>query len=313
MNKSSKIFVSGHNGLVGSALVRQLQTEGYENIVVRSHNELDLTRQVDVEQFFIDERPEYVFHAAARAGGIFANINYPADFMYENLAIETNVIRCASQYGVIKLLFIATTSVYPKNAEQPVNESSLLTGELEPTNAAYGLAKIVGIKLCEYCNRQYGTEYISVTPTNLYGINDRYDPQMSHVIPALIRKFAEAVQNNSPQVEIWGDGKVYREFLFSDDLADACIFLMDNYNSSDPINVGTGSDQLIFEVVQMLREISGYKGEIVWDTSKPTGFFRRRTDCTKIDRLGWKPKISLEDGLRATYEDYLKNMELYRR
>lgn len=305
MKKDDKIYVSGHTGLVGSALVRLLSSKGYTNIITHTHSALDLTRQSDVERFFAEEKPEYVFHSAARAGGILANSTFPADFMYENLAIEMNVIRSAAENGVKKLLFIATTSVYPKDAPQPVKESSLLTGALEPTNAAYGLAKTIGIKLCEYCNRQYGADFISVTPTNLYGYNDHYDPRFSHVIPSLIRKFAEAVRDNASSVEIWGDGKVYREFLHADDLADACIFLMNNYSDSEPINVGTGKDMLIYETVELLKNISGFKGEIVWDTTKPKGFYRKRTDCSKLSSLGWRPKIEFKEGLRMVYMDYI--------
>ncbi len=313
MNKDAKIYVSGHCGLVGSALIRRLHEGGFSNIITRSHSELDLTRQSDVEAFFAEEKPEYVFHAAARAGGILANSTFPADFMYENLAIETNVIHSAAKNGTKKLLFIATTSVYPKDAPQPLKEDTLLTGTLEPTNAAYGLAKIIGIKLCEYCNKQYGTDFISVTPTNLYGLNDHYDPQYSHVLPSLIRKFAEAVLDNSPSIEIWGTGKPQREFLFADDMADACVFLMEYYSGSTPINIGTESDIHISGLAELLKKVTGYRGELVWNTSKPDGFQRKLTDCSKLFGLGWKPKISLEDGIRATYEDYLKNRELYRK
>jgi GDP-L-fucose synthase len=305
VNIDSKIYVSGHRGLVGSALLRRLAIEGYTNIITRSHSELDLTRQSDVEKFFAGEKLDYVFHAAARTGGILANSTYPADFMYENLAINTNVIRAAAENDVKKLLFIGSTSVYPKNAPQPVSEATLLTGELEPTNAAYALSKIVGIKLCEYCNRQYGTEFISVTPTNLYGMNDRYDPQNSHVLPALIRKFAEAKRDNAGSVEIWGTGKARREFLYADDLADACVCLINNYSDVEPVNVGIGTDLYISDVAEMLKVISGFNGELVWNTSKPDGILRRLTDCSKIFSMGWKPKISFEEGIFMTYNDYL--------
>lgn len=312
MNKNSKIYVSGHRGLVGSALLRRLADEGYSNIIIRLHSELDLTRQADVENFFAKERPEYVFHAAAQAGGILANSTYPADFMYKNIAIELNVIRSAAESGAKKLLFIGSTSVYPKNAHQPISEASLLTGELEPTNAAYALAKIVGIKLCEYYNKQYGSEFISVTPTNLYGLGDHYDLENSHVLPALIRKFAEAVVTDAPNLEIWGTGKARREFLCADDLADACVFLMNNYCEYEPINVGIGTDIYIKDLAELLKKVSGFRGELIWNPSKPDGILRRLTDCSKIFSMGWKPKISLEEGLRATYKDYLKNKEMYR-
>jgi GDP-L-fucose synthase len=312
MKRDAKIYVAGHSGLVGSALMRRLAEGGFTNIVARTHSELDLTRQAEVEAFFAVEKPEYVFLAAAKAGGVYANSTYPADFIYENLTIELNVIRAAAENGVKKLLFIGSTSVYPKNAPQPINEESLLTGELEPSNAAYGLAKIIGIKLCEYCSRQYGAAFISVTPTNLYGYGDKYDLQNAHVLPALIRKFSEAVDGNADKVEIWGSGDARREFLHADDLADVCVFLMERYDGIQPLNVGTGIDLTIRELAELLRSVSGFSGELFFDSSKPEGIMRRLTDCSKLFSMGWKPKISLKNGLKATYEDYLKNRELYR-
>jgi GDP-L-fucose synthase len=313
MKKDAKIYVAGHSGLVGSALMRRLAACGFANITARTHSELDLMRQAEVEAFFAAEKPEYVFLAAAKAGGVYANSIYSADFIYENLAIELNVIRAAAENSVKKLLFIGSTSVYPKNAPQPINEDSLLTGELEPSNAAYGLAKIVGIKLCEYCNRQYGTGFISVTPTNLYGYGDKYDLQNTHVLPALIRKFSEAVNSRSNKVEIWGSGNARREFLHADDLADACLFLMEYYDGIQPINVGTETDMTIRELAELLKSVSGFSGELFFDSSKPEGIMRRLTDCSKLFSMGWKPKISLKNGLKATYEDYLKNRGQYKK
>ncbi|MDR1330437.1 MAG: GDP-L-fucose synthase, partial [Oscillospiraceae bacterium] len=304
MRKEAKIYIAGHGGMVGSALTRRLLADGYSNIVRRTHSELDLTRQADVEAFFAGEKPEYVFLAAAKAGGVHANSTYPADFIFENLAIELNVISAAAKSGVKKLLFIGSTSVYPKNAPQPISEASLLTGELEPSNAAYGLAKIVGLKLCEYCNRQYGTEFISVMPTNLYGYGDKYDLQNAHVLPALIRKFSEAVDGGADKVEIWGSGAARREFLHADDLADACLFLMERYNEAQPVNVGAGTDLTIRELAELLKSVSGFTGELFFDKSKPEGIMRRLTDCSKLFSMGWKPKINFEKGVTMVYNDY---------
>jgi GDP-L-fucose synthase len=312
MEKNAKIYVAGHAGLVGSAIVRNLRAKGYANIVGRRAAELDLTRQADVEAFFAEEKPEYVFLAAAKAGGIGANTTLQADFISDNVAIEMNVIRASAENGVKKLLFTASSSVYPKNAAQPIKEESLLTGELEPSNAPYALAKILGIKLCEYYNRQLGTAFISVTPTNLYGFGDKYNPEHSHVMPALIRKFSEAVERGAGEITVWGSGNARREFLHADDMADACVFLIENYDGDAPVNVGSGTDVSIRELCGLLQQISGFSGELVWDTSRPEGRKSNLLDSSKLFDMGWRSKISLEDGLRATYEDYRKNRGTYR-
>lgn len=306
MNKDSKIYLAGHRGLVGSAILRRLQFEGYENLVLRTSRELDLTRQSEVERFFEDERPEYVFLAAAKVGGILANNTYPAEFIYKNIAIESNVINSSYLTGAKKLLFLGSSCIYPRDCPQPMKEEYLLSGYLEKTNEPYAVAKIAGIKMCESYNRQYGTNYIAVMPTNLYGPGDDFDLQNSHVIPALIRKFHDGVVNLRESVEVWGTGRPFREFLHVDDLADACVFLMKSYTGSEIINIGTGIDLTIKDLAEMIRDIVDYRGAIVWDSSKPDGTPRKLLDISRISALGWQPKISLSDGLRDTYEWYSK-------
>lgn len=310
MDKDSKIYVAGHNGLVGSAICRQLESHGYKNIIKRSHLELDLTRQVDVENFFKQEKPEYVFLAAAKVGGIKANDTYPADFIMDNIKIEFNIIDSAFKNEVKKLLFLGSTCIYPKNCPQPIKEEYLLTSELEKTNEAYALAKIAGLKACSYYKKQYGANFISAMPCNLYGIGDNFDLENSHVLPALIRKFHEAKIKNLDTVEVWGTGKPLREFLFSDDLGEACIFLMNNYNGNEHINVGFGTDLSIKELAEIIKEIVGFKGQIVFDVSKPDGTFKKLTDITKIKNLGWLPKTNLKDGIQIVYKWFLKNKEI---
>lgn len=305
MEQSSKIYVAGHNGLVGSAICRELQKQGYTNIITRSHQELDLIRQADVEAFFEKEKPEYVFLAAAKVGGIMANIKAPADFLYENIAIANNVIHTAYKSGVKKLLFLGSSCIYPRSCSQPIKEDYLLTSELEATNEGYAIAKIAGLKLCEYYNTQYGVDFISAMPCNIYGIGDNFDLEKSHVLPALIRKFHEAKILNLDKVVIWGTGKPRREFLFSDDLGNACIYLMNNYYDNQFINVGSGIDYTIKEIAIIIKNIIGYDGNIVYDTTKPDGTFQKLMDISKINKLDWKPETSLKDGLTKTYEWYL--------
>ena len=307
MNKDAKIYVAGHRGMVGSAIVRELQRNGYTNIVTRTHKELDLCRQKDVEEFFATERPEYVFLAAAKVGGIIANSNALADFMYENMILEMNVIHAAWQCGCKKLLFLGSSCIYPRMAPQPMKEDCLLTSSLEPTNEAYALAKISGLKYCEYLNRQYGTDYISVMPTNLYGPNDNYHPTHSHVLPALIRRFHEAKEAGLASVTCWGDGSPLREFLYVDDLADLCLFLMNNYSGNETVNAGTGKEITIKELTEIVAKTVDYEGEILWDTSKPNGTPRKLLDVSKSAAMGWKYKTELEDGIKAAYKDFLNN------
>lgn len=307
MEKESKIYVAGHNGMVGSAIVRELKKQGYNNIITRSHKELDLCKQKNVEDFFENEKPEYVFLAAAKVGGIVANQEALADFMYENIMIEMNVIHSAWKNKCKKLEFLGSSCIYPRMAKQPIKESYLLTSELEKTNEAYALAKISGLKYCKYLNEQYGTNYISIMPTNLYGPNDNYHPTHSHVIPALIRRFHDAKENNLPSVTCWGDGTPLREFLYVDDLANLCIFLMNNYNENETVNAGTGKEITIKELTELVAKIVGYNGEILWDTSKPNGTPRKLLDISKTKKLGWKYKIELKDGIKYAYEDFLKN------
>lgn len=304
MEKGAKVYVAGHQGLVGSAILRKLTSEGYSNIVTRSFQELDLRDQTAVNEFFKKEQPEYVFLAAAKVGGILANNTYPVDFLRDNLLIQTNVIDAAYRYGSRKLLFLGSSCIYPKFAPQPIKEEYLLTGELEPTNEPYAIAKIAGIKLCQAYNRQYQTNFISVMPTNLYGPGDNFDLETSHVIPALIRKFHESKIKGKDQVVVWGSGKPFREFLHVDDLADACLFLMSNYNSSEIINIGTGKDLSIAELAYLIKDIVGYDGNIIFDTSKPDGTPRKLLDVSKIFNMGWKPRITLEEGIRSTYNWY---------
>lgn len=307
MNKDSKIYVAGHNGMVGSAIVRELKNEGYNNLILKSHRELDLTRQIDVEDFFNKEKPEYVFLAAAKVGGIGANSAALADFMYENMILEMNVINSAWKNGCKKLEFLGSSCIYPRMAMQPIKEEYLLTGELEKTNEAYALAKISGLKYCEFLNKQYGTDYISVMPTNLYGPNDNYHPEHSHVLPALIRRFHEAKISGLKEVTCWGDGSPLREFLYVDDLAELCVFLMNNYSGNEAVNAGTGKEVSIKDLTKLVAKIVGYNGEIKWDTTKPNGTPRKLLDVTKAYKLGWKYKTELEDGIKLAYEDFLNN------
>ena len=305
MNKNAKIYVAGHRGMVGSAIVRKLETLGHNNILVRSSAELDLRNQEAVNRFFEEEQPEYVFLAAAKVGGIVANNTYKADFMYDNLMIQNNIIHNAYTHNVKKLLFLGSSCIYPKLAAQPIEESALLTGALEPTNEPYALAKIAGLKMCDYYREQYGCDFISLMPTNLYGPNDNYDLKNSHVIPALIRKFHEAKENNSKQVEVWGTGSPMREFLHVDDLAEACVYFMEHYSEAGHINIGTGKDITIKALAELIKEIVNYQGEIYWNTNYPDGTPRKVMNTQKANNLGWHPKISLKEGLKATYNIYV--------
>ena len=307
MEKNSKIYVAGHRGLVGSVIVRNLQERGFTNIIGKSHKELDLTRQDEVEKFFEVEKPEYVFLAAAKVGGIQANNTTPAEFIYDNLMIETNIINSSYKNKVKKLLFLGSSCIYPKFAQQPIKEEYLLTGELEPTNEAYAIAKITGIELCKFYRRQYGCDFISAMPTNLYGINDNFDLETSHVLPALIRKFHEAKINNAEEVVMWGTGKPLREFMYVDDLADALVHLMLNYSDEIHVNMGTGKDLTIGELAEIVKEVVGFKGKIVNDLTKPDGTPRKLLDVSRLEATGWKYKIELKEGIRKVYEWYLKN------
>lgn len=306
MNLQSKIYVAGHRGMVGSAIVRQLQKQGYNNLILRTHSQLDLTRQHEVESFFAAEKPEYVFLAAAKVGGIVANNSAPADFMYQNMMIEMNVIHSAWRNGCKKILFLGSSCIYPRLAPQPMRENCLLTSALEPTNEAYALAKISGLKYCEYLNRQYGTDYISVMPTNLYGPNDNYHPENSHVLPALIRRFHEAKINGLQTVICWGDGTPLREFLYVDDLADLCLLLMNTYSGNETVNAGTGKEITIKDLTQTVARIIGYKGQIEWDTTRPNGTPRKLLDISKAQSMSWNPATSLEEGIRLAYMDFLQ-------
>jgi len=319
MNKGAKIYVAGHLGMVGSAIVRELNTQGFFNILQRTHAELELLDQSAVEAFFQQEKPEYVVLAAAKVGGIFANNEYPADFIYENLMVQSNVIHQAYKAGVKQLLFLGSSCIYPKFAKQPMQEEALLTGELEPTNEPYAMAKIAGIKLCESYNRQYGTDFRSVMPTNLYGPNDNYDLQNSHVIPALIQKIHQAKVDNKNSLDIWGSGQAKREFLYVDDMAEACVMLMqmtqadylkDSTDRCSHINIGTGSDISIKELVELIQQIIGYQGDIVWDTSKPDGTPQKLLNVAKLEKLGWTASTELKVGLERTYQDFLAKLSL---
>lgn len=305
MKLDSKIYVAGHRGMVGSAIVRELKRQGYTNIVTRTHDELDLTRQEAVERFFAEEHPEYVFLAAAKVGGIMANQSALADFMYENMVLEMNVIHAAWKNGCRKLEFLGSSCIYPKLAPQPMQENCLLTSALEPTNEAYALAKISGLKYCEYLNRQYGTDYISVMPTNLYGPNDNYHPTRSHVLPALIRRFHEAKVAGLKEVTCWGDGSPYREFLYVDDLANLCVFLMNHYSGNETVNAGTGKELTIRELTEKVARAVGYEGAILWDTTKPNGTPRKLLDVSKATALGWTYRTELDEGIRLAYQDFL--------
>lgn len=307
LERNSKIYVAGHRGLVGSAIVRNLKSKGYTNIIGKTHKELNLTSQENVKKFFEYEKPEYVFLAAAKVGGIGANSNYPADFILENELIQCNVIKSSFENKVGKLMFLGSSCIYPKMCPQPIKEEYLLSGYLESTNEAYALAKISGLKMCQYFNRQYGTHYISVMPTNLYGPNDNYDLNNSHVMPALIRKFYESKVQNKPYVEIWGTGKPLREFLHVDDMADACVFLMENYDGNDFFNVGTGKEITIKELAEMIKEVVGYKGEIKFNPQKPDGTPRKLLDVSRLSAAGWKYRIELKDGIEKSYQWFKEN------
>ncbi len=309
LDRNGKIYVAGHRGLVGSALVRRLEKAGFTNILTRTHEQLDLTRQADVEAFFAREKPDYVILAAAKVGGIYANDTYPADFIMKNLQIECNVIDAAFKNQVKKLLFLGSSCIYPRDCPQPIREEYLLSGYLEKTNEAYALAKIAGLKMCAYYNRQYGTHYISVMPCNLYGINDNFAQENSHVLPALMRRFHEAKLSDAPSVTVWGSGRPLREFLNVDDLADACLYLMDHYDGDEFFNVGYGKEVTILELAELIKKVTGYAGEIVFDASKPDGTPRKLTDISRIKALGWEPRIDLETGLRKTYEWFCEHYE----
>ena len=307
MDKNSKIYVAGHRGMVGSAIVRELERQGYTNIITRTHSELDLTDQRAVQDFFETEKPEYVFLAAAKVGGIEANDKAPADFMYQNMMLEMNVINAAWRNGCRKLEFLGSSCIYPRMAPQPMPESCLLTSALEKTNEAYALAKISGLKYCEYLNRQYGTDFISVMPTNLYGPNDNYHPTHSHVLPALIRRFHEAKVSGAEVVACWGDGSPLREFLYVDDLANLCVFLMNNYSGNETVNAGTGKEITIKGLTEIVAEVIGYSGRIEWDSSKPNGTPRKLLDVSKATALGWSYSTELREGIRLSYQDFLTN------
>lgn len=307
IDRYAGIYVAGHRGMVGSAIVRELKKQGYTNLITRTHDELNLICQRETEEFFAEVKPEYVFLAAAKVGGIVANYEAPADFMYENTMMEMNVIHAAWKNGCKKLLFLGSSCIYPRMAPQPMKESCLLTSELEETNEAYALAKISGLKYCAYLNRQYGTDYISVMPTNLYGPNDNYHPTHSHVLPALIRRFHEAKEKGLASVTCWGDGSPLREFLYVDDLANLCVFLMNHYSGNEPVNAGTGKELTIKELTELTAKVIGYEGEIHWDTGRPNGTPRKLLDVSRAAELGWTYRTELEEGIRLTYEDFLKN------
>ena len=307
MEKNSKIYVAGHRGLVGSAIVRNLEANGFTNIITRTHAQLDLTNQADVRKFFEEERPEYVFLAAAKVGGIHANNTYPADFIYDNLMIQNNVIKAAHDFKVTKLLFLGSTCIYPKMAPQPIKEEYLLTGALEETNEAYAVAKIAGLEMCKFFKRQYGDNFISCMPTNLYGPNDNFDLKSSHVLPALIRKFHEAKVNGAETVEVWGTGTPLREFIYVDDMAAACVFLMENYDGEQHVNIGTGEEVSIRQLAETVKEVVGFEGELVFNTDMPDGTPRKLTTVDKLHGLGFMHKVSLNEGIRMAYEWFLEN------
>ncbi len=308
MNRESKIYVAGHRGLVGSAIVQRLEQEGYGNLLMRTREELDLKDSRAVDEFFAEQRPEYVFLAAARVGGIRANDTYPVEFLRDNLYIELNVMEAAHRHGAKKLLFLGSSCIYPKFAPQPMKEEHLLTGELEPTNEPYAIAKIAGIKLCQAYDREYATDFISVMPTNLYGPGDNFDLETSHVLPAMIRKFHEAKEGGEPRVTVWGTGTPRREFLYVDDLADACVYLTNNYSGSEIVNVGVGKDISIAELASLVREVVGYEGEISYDTNKPDGTPRKLLDVSRLAELGWKAKVPLREGVERTYRWFVSTM-----
>ena len=310
MLQKSKIYIAGHRGMVGSAICKLLESRGFDSIIKRTSKELDLRNQHAVQDFFALEKPDFVFLAAAKVGGIHANNTYRAEFLYDNLMIETNIIHAARVHRVTKLMFLGSSCIYPKMADQPLKEEYLLNGYLEATNEPYAIAKIAGIKLCEAYRAQYGSNFISVMPTNLYGYGDNYDLQNSHVLPALLRKFHEAKENKSPSVEVWGSGTPRREFLFADDLADACVHLMENYDGADIVNIGTGEDISIKELAETIKSLTGFEGEIVWNTSQPDGTPRKLLDVTRLHSLGWKHKTTLPEGLKLTYKNYLQQFAL---
>ena len=309
MDKTDKIYVAGHRGLVGSAIVRSLQKKGYENIIGRTHSELDLTCQQAVRDFFEAERPEVVVLAAAKVGGIHANETAPAEFAYENMQIQCNVIKCAHDFGVKKLLFLGSTCIYPRMAPQPIPEDALLTGPLETTNEAYAIAKIAGLEMCKFYKKQYGDDFISCMPTNLYGPHDNYDLSGSHVMPAMIRKFHEAKLTGAPRVELWGTGAPLREFLYVDDMADACVFLLEHYSGEQHVNIGTGKEVTIKELAELVKRITGYEGEIFWNSAMPDGTPRKLTDVSKLHGLGWTHKVELEEGVRLAYNWFRENVD----
>ena len=306
MNKNSKIYVAGHRGLVGSAIVRALEKEGFDNLILKTHSELDLLDQKEVNSFFEKEKPEYVFLAAAKVGGIMANKTYPAQFIYENVVIESNVINSAYLHKVKKLFFLGSSCIYPRLASQPMTEDELLGGKLEPTNQAYAIAKITGIVMCQSYNTEYGTNFISVMPTNIYGPNDNFEIETAHALPAFIARLHKAKKEGTPSVTVWGTGSAMREWLYVDDLAEACLFLMNNYDSSEIINIGTGKDISIMDLVHLIKKIVGFKGEILWDNTKPDGMPRKLLNVSKLSRLGWRYKVELEEGATMTYEWYKK-------
>ncbi|MBU3111014.1 GDP-L-fucose synthase family protein [Clostridium lacusfryxellense] len=308
MNKGGKIYVAGHRGLVGSAIVRNLREKGYTNIIGKTHKELDLMNQADVRSFFEIEKPEYVFLAAAKVGGIYANSTTPADFIYENMEMQNNVIKASHDFKVTKLLFLGSSCIYPKNCPQPIKEEYLLSGYLEPTNEGYAIAKIAGLKMCQFFKKQYGDNFISCMPTNLYGPNDNFDLNNSHVMPALIRKFHEAKINNESVVEVWGSGKPLREFLYVDDMADACVFLMENYDGEEHVNVGTGKELTIRQLAEMIKEVVGFTGELKFNSEKPDGTMRKLLDVSKLEDTGWKYKVEMEDGIKIAYKWYCENL-----
>jgi GDP-L-fucose synthase len=311
MLPDSKIYVAGHNGMVGSAIVRLLKSSGYSNVITRSSSELDLRNQASVNAFFEEEKPEFVFLAAAKVGGILANDTFRAEFIYDNLMIEANVIHASYEHQVKKLLFLGSSCIYPKMADQPIREEYLLTGALEPTNEPYAIAKIAGLKLCENYRKQYGCNFISAMPTNLYGVGDNYHPQNSHVLPALIRKFHLAKENGDAQVELWGSGTPKREFLYVDDLASACLFIMQNYEGTEFLNVGVGEDISIVELAETIKEIVGFEGKIKWNTEMPDGTPRKLLDVSKLAAMDWKPTIGLTEGIKLAYADFLKRKDQF--
>ena len=312
MNKSDKVYIAGHRGLVGSAIVANLTQKGYTNVIGRTHHELDLTNQEQVRQFFELEKPDVVVLAAAKVGGINANNTQPAEFAYDNLQIQCNVIKCCHDYKVKKLLFLGSTCIYPKMAPQPIEEDSLLTGPLEETNEAYAIAKIAGLEMCKFYKRQYGDDFISCMPTNLYGPNDNYDLKGSHVMPAMIRKFHEAKKNNAPSVELWGTGTPLREFLYVDDMADACVFLMEHYEGEQHVNIGTGKEVTIKELAQTVQTVVGYEGEIIWNTAMPDGTPRKLTNVNKLHGLGWTHKVELKEGVELAYNWFKEHIDTAR-